>query len=110
MGPSKYPIEPTWFSVTNVDATTDLLLEPYVHVLEQANMFYVRGCERHLIIDTGMGIVPIYPYGTPLSPKPLSEIVCVSIHTHIDHIGGVHEFETPLCIRSKQMKWCLRPS
>ncbi|MEM9104546.1 MAG: MBL fold metallo-hydrolase [Pseudomonadota bacterium] len=93
---SGYPIADKWFAITKVDDSTDMLLEPHVHVLEQANMFLVRGSERDMIIDTGMGIVPIAPYVDPLSAKPHSEIICVSTHTHIDHIGGVHEFDIRL--------------
>ncbi|WP_434051894.1 MAG: MBL fold metallo-hydrolase [Roseibium sp.] len=93
---SHYPIAPDWFSISRVDESTDMLMEPHVHVLEQANMFFVRGSDRDMIIDTGMGIVPIAPYVDPLSAKPHSEIICVSTHTHIDHIGGVHEFDTRL--------------
>lgn len=93
---SDYPVAPNWFSISKVDDTTDMLLEPHVHVLEQANMFFVRGSECDMIIDTGMGIVPIAPYVDPLSAKPHSEIICVSTHTHIDHIGGVHEFDVRL--------------
>lgn len=93
---SHYPIANDWFSISRVDDMTDMVLEPHVHVLEQANMFFVRGSERDMIIDTGMGIVPIAPYVDPLSAKPHSEIICVSTHTHIDHIGGVHEFDTRL--------------
>ena len=92
----RYPIAEKWFSVTKVDDTTDMLLEPHVHVLEQANLFFVRGRDRDMMIDTGMGIVPIRPYVEPLTDKPFSELVCVSTHTHIDHIGGVHEFDIRL--------------
>ena len=92
----RYPIAEKWFSISKVDDTTDMLLEPHVHVLEQANLFFVRGRDRDMIIDTGMGIVPIRPYVEPLTEKPFSEIVCVSTHTHIDHIGGVHEFDIRL--------------
>jgi glyoxylase-like metal-dependent hydrolase (beta-lactamase superfamily II) len=91
-----YPTAEKWFSVTKVDDTIDMLLEPHVHVLEQANLFFVRGSDRDMMIDTGMGIVPIRPYVEPLTEKPFSELVCVSTHTHIDHIGGVHEFDIRL--------------
>ncbi len=93
---SNYPIADKWFKITKVDDATDMLLEPHVHVLEQANMFFVRGSERDMIIDTGMGIVPIWPYVEPLTSKPKSDIICLSTHTHIDHIGGVHEFDIRL--------------
>lgn len=91
-----YPVAENWFSVTRIDDATDLLLEPHVDVLFQANMHFVRGSERDMMIDTGMGIMPIRPYVEPLTDKPFSDIVCISTHTHIDHIGGAHEFNIRL--------------
>jgi glyoxylase-like metal-dependent hydrolase (beta-lactamase superfamily II) len=65
-------------------------------VLEQANMFLVQGRDRDMILDTGMGIVPLRPFLDTLRDDPGKDIICVSSHTHIDHIGGVHEFATRL--------------
>ncbi len=59
-------------------------------------MFLVEGRDRDIILDTGMGIVPLRPFLDTLRRDPGKDIVCVSSHTHIDHIGGVHEFDTRL--------------
>lgn len=90
------PVADTWFKSTKIREDTTLILEPHIHVLEQANMFLVEGSERDMILDTGMGVIPFKPYLDSLRTDPDKEIICVSSHTHIDHIGAVHEFETRL--------------
>lgn len=90
------PVAYTWFNATRLDADTTLIIEPHIHVLEQANMFLVEGSERDMILDTGMGVVPFKPYLDTLRDDPSKEIICVSSHTHIDHIGAVHEFDIRL--------------
>lgn len=90
------PVATQWYSSKKIDDHTTLILEPHVHVLEQANMFLVQGSVRDMIVDTGMGIVPLKPYLDTLRSDPAKDIICVSSHTHIDHIGCVHEFDTRL--------------
>ena len=90
------PIAETWYKATRIDHDTTLIVEPHIHVLEQANMWLVEGRDRDMILDTGMGVVPLRPFLDTLRRDPAKPIVCVSSHTHIDHIGAVHEFETRL--------------
>lgn len=90
------PIAENWFQATALDADTTVIIEPHIHVLEQANMFLVQGNERDMILDTGMGVIPFKPYLDTLRRNPKKEIICVSSHTHIDHIGAVHEFDIRL--------------
>ena len=90
------PIADQWYRATRIDADTTLIIEPHIHVLEQANLWLVEGRDRDMIIDTGMGVVPLRPFLDTLRRDPAKPIICVSSHTHIDHIGGVHEFDTRL--------------
>ncbi len=90
------PIADQWYRATRIDADTTLIIEPHIHVLEQANLWLVEGRDRDMILDTGMGVVPLRPFLDTLRRDPAKPIICVSSHTHIDHIGGVHEFETRL--------------
>ena len=90
------PVADHWFTATKIDADTTLILEPHIHVLEQANMFLVEGTEKDMILDTGMGVIPFKPYLDSLRKDPSKPIICVSSHTHIDHIGAVHEFDIRL--------------
>lgn len=90
------PVADTWFETKKIDNDTTLIIEPHIHVLEQANMFLVEGIDRDMILDTGMGVIPFKPFLDTLRRDPDKEIICVSSHTHIDHIGAVHEFDVRL--------------
>jgi glyoxylase-like metal-dependent hydrolase (beta-lactamase superfamily II) len=90
------PVADSWYRATRLDAATTLILEPHVHPLEQANMFLVEGRDRDLIIDSGMGVAPLRPFLDGLRGDPGKPLVHVATHTHIDHIGAVHEFDARL--------------
>lgn len=90
------PVAESWYRATRIDADTTLIIEPHIHVLEQANLWLVEGSDRDMILDTGMGVVPLKPFLDTLRRDPAKPIICVSSHTHIDHIGAVHEFDTRL--------------
>jgi glyoxylase-like metal-dependent hydrolase (beta-lactamase superfamily II) len=78
-----------WFSKTIVDATTTMLTEPYVHAYMRANIWYVRGRDVDLLVDTGMGICPLAPQIDTPAGKSL---LVVATHIHLDHVGSLHEF------------------
>lgn len=92
------PIAATWFSVTWVTGRTAVLTEPHVDGLLQANLWYVRGRERDLLVDTGNGAAPLAPVLARFTAaaRPPREVVCLVTHGHVDHIGGFHEFERRL--------------
>jgi glyoxylase-like metal-dependent hydrolase (beta-lactamase superfamily II) len=87
------PIVPDWFSVTWVTGATAFLTEPHVDGLLRANLWYLRGRERDLLVDTGNGIAPLAPVVERLARGGRRPVVAVATHAHIDHIGGFHEFE-----------------
>jgi glyoxylase-like metal-dependent hydrolase (beta-lactamase superfamily II) len=90
------PVARRWYETTRLDEATTLILEPHVHPLEQANMFLVEGRDRDLIVDSGMGVAPLRPFLDALRRDPAKPLVHVATHTHIDHIGAVHEFDERL--------------
>jgi glyoxylase-like metal-dependent hydrolase (beta-lactamase superfamily II) len=94
--PMQLPVSPTWFTTRPVEPGLSLILEPHVHVLEQANIFVVEGRDRDMVIDAGMGVAPLRPVVDALRPDPDKPLLCLVTHTHLDHIGGAHEFETRL--------------
>lgn len=55
----------------------------------RANCFLIRGSERDLLVDTGMGIAPLRPLIATLSARPLS---IFTTHAHSDHVGAHPEF------------------
>jgi len=78
-----------WFRLTEVTQQVLRVEEPYVHPYLSANMYFVRGRDADLLVDTGMGLAPLAPV-LPLTPgKPL---IAMATHIHLDHVGSLHEF------------------
>ena len=87
------PVAASWFSLTWVTGRTAVITEPHVDGLLQANLWYVRGRERDLLVDTGNGVAPVRPVLDRLTRGGAREIVALVTHAHVDHIGGFHEFD-----------------
>lgn len=79
-----------WFERRTIDSTTTLLWEPHVHPLLRCNIWHVRGRDRDLLIDTGLGIASLAEEIADLTDKPLT---AVATHIHYDHVGSMHEFD-----------------
>ncbi|MEE3214979.1 MAG: MBL fold metallo-hydrolase, partial [Pseudomonadota bacterium] len=56
----------------------------------RCNIWHLRGRERDLVVDFGLGAVPLRERVALLAER---EIVAVASHTHFDHIGAAHEFD-----------------
>ena len=78
-----------WYETeTRADDIT-LIHEPWIRPFYRCNMWHVRGRDRDLLVDTGLGAVPLRTHVPQLTGRP---IVCVASHTHFDHVGSHHEF------------------
>ena len=64
------PVANTWFRTTALDEATTLIIEPHVHVVWRANMYFVRGRDRDMLVDTGMGVAPRAPVIAQLQGHP----------------------------------------
>lgn len=84
------PVADRWFERTSVDDSITLLWEPHVVPLMRCNVWHVRGRDRDLVIDTGMGVTSLVDAATDLFDR---SITAVATHGHDDHIGGHHEFD-----------------
>ena len=87
------PIADRWFDLHRIDDDITLFLEPHVIELMRCNIWHVRGRDRDLVVDTGMGIASLVDAMQNLIDKP---VVAVATHGHDDHIGSHHEFEQVL--------------
>lgn len=87
------PIAERWFEIKRISDDITLLWEPHVTPLMRCNIWHVRGADRDLMIDTGMGIASLRRAAEHLLDK---QVTAVATHTHTDHIGGHHEFEHTL--------------
>jgi glyoxylase-like metal-dependent hydrolase (beta-lactamase superfamily II) len=79
----------TWYRTVPLGDGVTLVDEPWILPFYRCNCWHVAGRDRDMLVDTGMGVVPLRR-SVPLLRR--GEIVCVASHTHFDHIGGHHEF------------------
>jgi glyoxylase-like metal-dependent hydrolase (beta-lactamase superfamily II) len=78
-----------WFRRETFADSVTLLSEPYVDAFARCNIWHVRGRERDLLIDTGLGICSLREAARDLFQRPVTAVIT---HSHFDHIGGAHEF------------------
>jgi len=96
-----FPIASDWHTVTWATGRTAVLTEPHIDELLQANLWYLRGRERDLLVDTGNGAAPLAPVLARFA-RGRRGLICLVTHAHIDHIGGFHEFERRLLHPAEQ--------
>jgi glyoxylase-like metal-dependent hydrolase (beta-lactamase superfamily II) len=84
------PVAADWFRISAVSSGLTLITEPHVDELVSANTWLVRGHERDLLVDAGLGVASLR---TALAPvlSDRDPILVVS-HAHLDHMGSAHEF------------------
>jgi len=78
-----------WFDRRNVDERTWHLWERHVHPFLRCNVWLVRGRDRSMLVDTGLGVVSLSEAARDLFDRPLA---AVATHHHFDHVGSLHEF------------------
>jgi glyoxylase-like metal-dependent hydrolase (beta-lactamase superfamily II) len=70
-------------------AALTVIDEPHVHELLQANTWLIRGYDRDLLFDCGLGVASLRAaLDGIIAPHP----VLVLSHAHLDHMGSAHEF------------------
>ena len=78
-----------WFERVRIDDSITLLTEPAVHPLLRCNIWHVRGRHRDLVVDTGLGVASLTEAASDLFG---ADVLAVATHSHMDHLGGFHEF------------------
>jgi len=78
-----------WFDFEHLPDGVTRIWEPHVIRVMQCNIWHVHGRERDLLIDTGMGIASLAEAAAAIFQKTLC---AVATHTHLDHVGSLHEF------------------
>jgi glyoxylase-like metal-dependent hydrolase (beta-lactamase superfamily II) len=79
----------TWYESHAAGDGIIWIYEPHIKDYYRCNIWHVRGRDRDLLIDSGMGVVGLREQIPLLSGRP---ILAVASHTHFDHIGTHHEF------------------
>ncbi len=83
-----------WYRQQHVGDGITLIDEPYIKAFYRCNIWHVRGRDRDMLVDSGMGVVSLRQWVPLVSGRPLD---AVTSHTHYDHIGCHHEFDCRLC-------------
>jgi glyoxylase-like metal-dependent hydrolase (beta-lactamase superfamily II) len=78
-----------WYETIRMANDVTLIHEPWIKPFFRCNMWHVRGRDRDLLFDSGLGHFSLKQHVALLGEKPL---LCVASHTHFDHIGCHHEF------------------
>jgi glyoxylase-like metal-dependent hydrolase (beta-lactamase superfamily II) len=80
---------PNWYETIGMGDGVTLIHEPWIKPFFRCNIWHVRGRDRDLLFDTGLGHFSLRRH-VPLVTE--RRIICVASHTHFDHIGCHHEF------------------
>lgn len=83
-----------WYETRSFSSEVTLIRETWVNPDLRCNIWHVRGRDRDLLVDSGLGVVSLRDAVAALSER---EVLAVASHTHFDHIGCHHEFEHRLC-------------
>jgi glyoxylase-like metal-dependent hydrolase (beta-lactamase superfamily II) len=79
-----------WYATRRLGDDVTLISEPFIQEFYRCNIWHVRGRDRDMLVDSGMGVVSLREW-VPLVTE--RDLIAVASHTHFDHIGGHHEFE-----------------
>ncbi|MGH6933779.1 MAG: MBL fold metallo-hydrolase [Dongiaceae bacterium] len=79
----------SWYRTSRLADGVTHIWEPHIKPFYRCNIWHVRGRDRDLLVDSGMGVVSLRQQVAWLADRPL---MAVASHTHFDHIGTHHEF------------------
>jgi len=92
------PVREAWFTAEDVGGGVTRFLEPAVHPFLRANCWLVRGRDRDLLVDAGIGVADL---GEEVMAHAGREPLLFVTHGHYDHVGGAHAFGQRWCHRAE---------
>jgi glyoxylase-like metal-dependent hydrolase (beta-lactamase superfamily II) len=85
----RLPVADPWFGLERLEDGIVRLAEPHVARLWRANLFWVRGRDADLLVDSGMGVGDLRAAVLALGGRLP---ILATTHSHLDHIGGHPQF------------------
>src|SRR3990172_12488099 len=82
-----------WFEIEQIGGGIFVIGEPYHR--EEVFCYFIEERDKDLLIDTGMGVVPITKALEKIRNSN-KELVAVNSHAHFDHIGGNYQLDNIL--------------
>ena len=78
-----------WYARAEVGSDVIRISEPHVNELLSANFWWLRGNDRDIVIDAGLGVVALREAIPGLFER---DPMVLLTHAHLDHVGGAPEF------------------
>ncbi len=78
-----------WFEHETVGDGVVRITEPHVDPFLRANLYLVRGRDRDVLVDAGLGLASLTDELPELFER---RVLAVATHRHFDHVGGLAEF------------------
>jgi len=78
-----------WYETRRVGDDVTYIGEPHIKEFYRCNIWHVRGRDRDMLVDSGMGVVSLRRHVPLVTEK---HCIAVASHTHFDHVGCHHEF------------------
>lgn len=78
-----------WYATRPAGDGVTYICEPFIKEFYRCNMWHVRGRDRDMLVDSGMGVLSLREWVPLVTERALT---AVASHTHFDHIGCHHEF------------------
>jgi glyoxylase-like metal-dependent hydrolase (beta-lactamase superfamily II) len=83
-----------WWRVRSMGDGVTMIDEPHIVEFYRCNVWHIRGRDRDMLVDSGMGVVSLRDWVPLVTERPLE---AVASHTHFDHVGCHHEFPCRSC-------------
>ncbi|MYT27593.1 MULTISPECIES: MBL fold metallo-hydrolase [unclassified Streptomyces] len=78
-----------WYQLHEVDDGVVRITEPHVAKLVKANLWWLRGTDRDIVVDAGLGVAALRREIPLLFER---DPLVILTHAHLDHAGGAQEF------------------
>jgi glyoxylase-like metal-dependent hydrolase (beta-lactamase superfamily II) len=95
-----------WYRTRVIADGITFIDEPYIQEFYRCNIWHVRGRDRDMLVDSGMGVVSLTDWVPLVTERALT---AVASHTHFDHIGCHHEF-SDRCVHTAEADILAHPS
>ncbi len=83
-----------WWRVRRLEHGVTHVDEHFIDAFYRCNVWHVRGRDRDLLVDSGMGVVGLTDHLPWLRERT---VLAVASHAHFDHVGNHHQFAQRLC-------------
>ena len=96
----------SWYETIRMADGITLIHEPWIKPFYRCNIWHVRGRDRDMLVDSGMGVVSLREWVPLVTERALT---AVASHTHFDHIGCHHDFDCR-CVHAAEADLLAHPT